>query len=402
MVKQHLDKLQLAKKTLNKTIIKTTLIESHFFSEESGHYVYIKPENLQLTGSFKIRGAYNKIAHLAKQKEIKGIVAASAGNHAQGVAYSCKQLGIPAIIVMPAITPIIKVNATCGHGAEVVLHGEVYDEAYQHALKIAEEYGYDFVHPFNDYDVIYGQGTIGLEILEELSDVDEILVPVGGGGLIAGIALAVKNINPSVKITGVEPKGAMAMRESMDAGKVVSLKQIKTKAEGVAVQTPGVITFGIVNEFVDDIITVEEEDISEAVLLLMERHKIVSEAAGALSIAALKKVEGENKKVVCLVSGGNMDVVTISSVINSGLITRGRILCIAVDLPDKPGQLVQVSKILAELGANVIQLDHNQFKAHDRYTKVRLEITVETNGHNHIEQIIEELEANEFNVKRIY
>ncbi len=401
-MKQHLDKLYQAQLNLEGTINKTPLIKSPFFRKETGHHVYIKPENLQLTGSFKIRGAYNKIATLSKQKEIKGIVAASAGNHAQGVAYACKQLNVPAIIVMPTITPVIKINATQSYGAKVILHGEIYDDAYKHALGLAEQYGYDFVHPFDDLDVIYGQGTVGLEIFDELSDADIILVPIGGGGLIAGIALAAKNLNPNTKIIGVEPKGAMAMLKSMDAGKIMSIEQVKTSAEGVAVQTPGNIPFEIVKQYVDDIITVQEKDISEAVLLLMERHKIVAEAAGALSLAALKQIEGKDKKIVCLVSGGNMDVVTISSVINRGLITRGRILGIAVDLPDKPGQLLKVSEILAREGANVIQLDHNQFKSNDRYSNVRLEITVETNGHDHIKQIYQALENEGFIPHRIY
>lgn len=398
----HYQKLLDAQNTLIGTAIRTPMIESPFFRKESGHHVFIKAENLQVTGAFKIRGAFNKIANMAQQKSIRGIVAASAGNHAQGVSYACAQLNIPAIIVMPTITPVIKINATKSYGSEVILQGEVFDEAYDYAVQLADELGYDFIHPFNDYDIIYGQGTVGLEIMEDIPDAEIILVPVGGGGLIAGVALAAKNINPQVKVIGVEPKGAMAMLKSMDAGKIISIEQVKTSAEGVAVQTPGTIPFNIVRQYVDDIITVKEQDISEAVLMLMERHKIVAEAAGALSLAALKQIEGENKKIVCLVSGGNMDVVTLSSVINSGLITRGRIMGIAVDLPDKPGQLLSVSEILASEGANVIQLDHNQFKSTNRYTKVRLEITVETSGHDHIQRILDALGNAGFVLHRLF
>ncbi|MCK5128918.1 MAG: threonine ammonia-lyase [Clostridiales bacterium] len=401
-MKEHLDNIKKAQKILDGTIVRTPLIKSPFFRKETGQHVYLKPENLQTTGSFKIRGAYNKIATLNKQKNIKGIVAASAGNHAQGVSYACEKIGVPAIIVMPTITPVIKINATQSYGAEVILHGDVFDDAYDFAVDLAKRKGYDFIHPFDDDDVIYGQGTVGLEIMDELPDVDMILVPVGGGGLIAGIALAVKSINPNVKVIGVEPEGAMAMLKSMDAGEIMSIDEIKTLAEGVAVQKPGNIPFEIVKEYVDDIITVNEEDISEAVLLLMEQDKIVAEAAGALSLAALKQIDEQDKKIVCLVSGGNMDVVTISSAINKGLISRGRILGIAVDLPDKPGQLMKVSQILATEGGNVIQLDHNQFKSNNRYTNVRLEITLETSGHDHIKRVISALEGEGFILHRIF
>lgn len=401
-LQKHLTKIEEAKKNLEGIINKTLLIKSPFFSNESNNNIYIKPENLQFTGSFKIRGAYNRIVKLSQEKELSGIIASSAGNHAQGVAYSCKKLGIKAIIVMPTITPINKVNATKQHGAEVILYGDVYDDAYNYAIKLSKELNYEFVHPFDDYDVVYGQGTIGLEIYEELDQIDEILIPIGGGGLISGIALALKALNPNIKITGVEPVDANAMKKSLRAGKIVSLDNIKTSAEGVAVKTPGSIPYEISKDLVDDIILVTEEDINEAVLLLLEQHKIVAEGAGALSIAALKYLNSTDKNIVSLISGGNIDVVTVSSVINSGLINRGRILGFAVDLPDTPGQLLKISTIIANVGANVIQLEHNQFKARDRFASVRLEVTLETNGHDHIEQIIKELEINGFEITRIY
>lgn len=399
---KHEKNIRNAKTNLKGIIKETNLIHSDFFSKEFGNNVYLKPENLQFTGSFKIRGAFNKIAHLTENEKVNGIIASSAGNHAQGVAYSAQKLGLESVIVMPNITPLIKVNATKSYGAEVVLHGNVYDEAYKEALRLAESKGYMFVHPFDDYDVIYGQGTIGLEIIEQLADADEILVPVGGGGLISGIALAVKSINPNIRVIGVEPIGAMAMKASLDKGKVVELDIVKTTAEGVAVKKPGDLTFDLVNKYVDGIITVSEEDIMEALLLLLEKHKIIAETAGVLSLAALKKLNVKNKNVVCVLSGGNIDVVTISSVVNKGLISRGRIFCFSVDLPDTPGQLVKISQILSNLGGNVIKLDHNQFKATDRYMNVQLEVTVETNGHSHINQIIETLEKENFRINRVY
>jgi len=269
-------------------------------------------------------------------------------------------------------------------------------------MDMAEENGYTFVHAFDDYDVLCGQGTIGLEILEELEDVDEILVPIGGGGLISGIALAVKAMKPEVKIIGVVPIGVLAMKVSVDEGRLKQLP-VKTSAEGVAVGQPGDLTFAITKDYVDEIITVTEMDIMEAVLLIIEKHKMIAETAGVVSLAGVKKRAHPDKNIVCLVSGGNIDVVTISSIINQGMITRGRIMCFSVELPDKPGQLVQVAQILADNGANVIELVHNQFKAIDRYSnKVALEVTIETNGHDHIKQIIEALEDNNFKVNRVY
>lgn len=399
---QHGENIREAQRNLKGIINETNLIHSDFFSKEFGNNVYLKPENLQFTGSFKIRGAFNKISNLTEEEKRSGVIASSAGNHAQGVAYSCQKLGIESTIVMPNITPLIKVKATQSYGAEVVLHGNVYDEAYQEACRLSESKGYTFIHPFDDYDVICGQGTIGMEIVDQLSDVDEILVPIGGGGLISGIAMAVKSINPNIRVIGVEPQGAMSMKASIDAGKITELDIIKTTAEGVAVKKPGNMTFDLVNKYVDGIITVSEEEIMEVLLLLLEKHKIIAETAGVLSLAALKKLNVKNKKVVCVLSGGNIDVVTISSVVNKGLVSRGRIFCFSVDLPDTPGQLLQISKILSDLGGNVIKLDHNQFKATDRCMEVQLEVTVETNGHDHINEITKRLKDESFIINRIY
>ncbi len=394
--------IQKASKNLSKIINKTELIYSDFFSKECRNKVYLKPENLQFTGSFKIRGAYNKIVNLPESVKKNGIVASSAGNHAQGVAYSAKSLGISSKIVMPVVTPLIKIEATKKHGSEVIIHGDIYDDAYNKALEIAKEEGREFIHPFNDYDVICGQGTIGYEIIEELKDVDEILVPIGGGGLIAGIAMAVKSINPNIRVIGVEPEGAMTMKNSLDQDHVCELTQIRTSAEGVAVKKPGDLNFEIAKCFVDGIITVSEQEIMEALLMLIEKHKLIAETAGVLTLAALKKLTVTNKNIVSVISGGNIDVVTISSMINKGLISRGRIFCFTVDLPDVPGQLLKISQILADLKANVIKLDHNQFKAMDRYENVQLEVTAETNGHQHIAEIITTLHQNGFHINRVY
>ena len=399
----HEENIRKAKENLKGVIKETPLIYSDFYSKEDNCNIYIKPENFQKTGSFKIRGAYNKIANLTKEECEKGIICSSAGNHAQGVAFSAQRRGIKSTIVMPNVTPLLKIDATKGYGSDVVIHGDVYDEAYSKAMELANECGYTFVHPFDDYDVLCGQGTIGLEILDELENVDEILVPIGGGGLISGIALAVKAVKPEVKVIGVVPIGAMAMKISVDEGQLTRLASVKTSAEGVAVRQPGDLTFAITKQYVDEIITVSEKEIMEAVLLLLEKHKMIAETAGVVPLAGVRKRAKAGKNIVCLVSGGNIDVVTISSIINQGMITRGRIMCFSVELPDKPGQLVKVAQILAEHGANVIELEHNQFKTIDRYSnKVVLEVTVETNGHSHIKQVIEAMEDNNFTVNRVY
>jgi threonine dehydratase len=399
----HKANILRAAEALRGVLRPTSLIYSDFFSEERGCNVYIKPENLQTTGSYKIRGAYNKINGLSPEEKARGVVAASAGNHAQGVAVSARMKGIPATIVMPNVTPFLKVNSTKAYGAEVLIHGDMYDDAYNRALSLADERGYTFIHPFDDYEVVCGQGTAGLEILADLPDADEILVPIGGGGLISGIALIVKALKPAVRVTGVVPVGAMSMKISVDEGRVTRLAGVKTCAEGVAVKQPGDLTFAIVKEYVDDIVTVNEKEIMEAVLLTLEKHKLVAETAGVVSLAALRKRAKPGRNIVCFMSGGNIDMVTISSIINQGMISRGRILCFSVDLPDRPGQLLKVAGLLSEINANVIGLQHNQFKAIDRYAnKVALEVTVETNGPEHIRQIIDLLEDNNFTVTRIY
>lgn len=398
----HEENIRKAAKKLEGTIKKTGLIYSDFFSKEYGNNVYIKPENLQVTGSFKVRGAFNKIANLTDEEKAKGVVTSSAGNHAQGVALSAQKAGVKAVIVMPTVTPLIKIEGTRSYGAEVVIHGNVYDESYKEALRLSKEYGYTFVHAFDDYDVICGQGTVGLEILEELPNIDEILVPVGGGGLISGVALIAKALKPSVRITGVEPKGALTMKTCLDEGCVVELDKISTTAEGVAVKRAGDLTYEIANRYVDGIIEVSEEDMTEALLMLVEKHKLIAETSGVLPLAALKKLHFKNKNVACIVSGGNIDVLTISSLINRGLVSRGRIFCFSVDLPDKPGQLLKVSQILSDAGANVVKLEHNQFKAMDRYIDVQLEVTCETNGEKHIQQIMDTLIKEHFKIKRIY
>ena len=390
-----------ARERLGTVITKTKLIHSTVFSNESGNDVYIKPENLQVTGSFKIRGAYNKISKLTKEQKEKGLIASSAGNHAQGVAFAAQKLGVKAVIVMPKYTPLIKVEATRQYGAEVILYGEVYDEAFQKAKELEKEYGYTFIHPFDDGDVIEGQGTIALEVLEELNDTDIIIVPLGGGGLVSGIATAAKLKNPKIKIVGVEPEGAASAIAALKNGNVITLKESSTIADGAAVKRIGDISFEYIKQYVDEIVTVSDYELMEAFLLLVEKHKIIAENAAILSIAGLKKLKEKNKKVVSILSGGNIDVLTISSMINKGLVTRGRIFTFSVQLPDKPGQLLKVSEILSSLNANVIKLDHNQFKNLDRFHEVELQVTVETNGEEHIEKIKEEFLKEGYEVVRL-
>lgn len=396
------DDISLAQKTLEPILHKTGLIESQFFSREYGNRVFLKPENFQVTGSFKIRGAYYKISKLSEEEKCRGVIAASAGNHAQGVGYAAQMLGVKATIVMPETTPIIKVEATKKFGVQVVLHGDTYDDACRKARELEEENGYVFVHPFDDIDVIVGQGTVAPEVLKELVDVDKILVPIGGGGLISGIAMAAKMLKPGIKIIGVEPEGACCIARSLDENKVTELKKVDTMADGVAVKKPGDLTFEVIKEFVDEVVTVSDSDILEAILLLMERHKMITEGAGALSVAGLKKLASEDKNVVCVISGGNIDISTISAIINRALVARGRQFCFTVNLPDKPGELLNVAKILADLRANVIKLEHNQSKVMDRFKLVQLEITVETNGHDHVRQIQTELKRHGFEIIKIY
>lgn len=391
-----------AKENLKGVLNPTNLIYSDIFSKEFNNIVYLKPENLQKTGAFKIRGAYNMIKNLPLSKRENGLICSSAGNHAQGVAYSAKELGVNATIVMPKFTPFIKVEGTKKLGANVVLSGKVYDEAYEKAKELQEIDNMVFVHPFEDPDVIAGQGTIGLEIYEELSDADYVLVPIGGGGLIAGISIALKHLNPNIKVIGVEPTGACAMKKSLEHNGLTYLKSVDTIADGVAVRKPGRLTYSIVKENVDQIVTVDDHELMDSLIVLIEKHKLIAEPSGALSIAAINKLNVTGKKVVSVVSGGNIDLVTISSMINKGLVTRGRLLCFTVNLPDIPGEMVKISQILADNNANIIKLDHDKFKSSDRLMNVQLEVTVEMNGHKHIDQLIDSLLENGYTISRLY
>ena len=387
-----------AREHLQKVLLPTHLIYSPIFSEESGNQVYIKPENLQKTGAFKIRGAYNKINKLTEEEKKRGVIASSAGNHAQGVAYAARELGIKAVIVMPKTTPLIKVQSTKKYGAEVVLYGDVYDDAYQKAKELEAQEGYVFVHPFDDIDVLEGQGTIALEILEEMPDAEVIVVPIGGGGLISGIAAAAKMIKPDIKIIGVEPSGAASATEALKKNKVVTLPEANTIADGTAVKRIGDLTFNCIKQYVDEVVTVDDYELTEAFLLLAEKHKIIAENSGILPLAALKKLTERGKKVVPVVSGGNIDVLMISSMIGKGLISRDRIFNFAVSIPDRPGELAKITHIIADVGANIVKLAHNQFKNLSRFRDKEVLITVETNGTDHIQALIEAFAAKGYEV----
>ena len=358
---------------------------------QTGNKVYFKPENMQFTGAYKVRGAYYKISTLLEEERAKGLITASAGNHAQGVAYAAKLAGISAVIVMPGPTPLIKINRTKGYGAEVVLAGEVFDEACEHAYKLAQERGLTFVHPFDDLAVATGQGTIAMEIIKELPTVDYILVPVGGGGLCAGVATLAKLLNPKIKVIGVEPAGADCMRESLKAGHVVELPNVNTIADGTAVKCPGEKIFPYIQENVDDIITVEDSELIVAFLDMVENHKMIVENSGLLTVAALKHMDVKKKKIVSVLSGGNMDVITMSSIVQHGLIQRDRVFTVSVLLPDKPGELARVSTLLAKEQGNVIKLEHNQFISINRNAAVELRITLEAYGTEHKNAIVQAL-----------
>jgi threonine dehydratase len=398
---ESLKEIKSARERLNGIITNTKLIKSKVLSEEFGNDVYLKPENLQVTGSFKIRGAYNKIIQLRDKEKARGIVASSAGNHAQGVAFASKELGVKATIVMPKTTPLVKVEATKGYGANVILSGNYYDDAYQEARRLEEKEGYIFVHPFNDWDVVIGQGTIALEVLEELPDIDIILVPIGGGGLISGIALAMKELKPSVKVIGVEPVGANAAKISLANNQLTSLEAVNTIAEGVAVKRPGELNFDIMRTYVDDVVTVTDSELMEAFLLLLEKHKILAENAGVITIAALKKLKIKDKNIVSVISGGNIDVLTISQMIRHGLVSKGRIFRFSVEIPDIPGELHKITRILSEQNANIVNLDHDQLKTVQRFKRVSVSVTLETNGHGHIKEIINAMEGEGYIVTEI-
>ena len=389
--KMTLAKFEEAYEDVKKVTLETKLIYSDYWSNATGNKVYLKPENLQRTGAYKVRGAYYKITTLSDEERKKGLITASAGNHAQGVAYAAKCYGVKATIVMPTSTPLIKVNRTKALGAEVVLHGNVYDEAYEHAKKLAEENGYTMVHPFDDLDVATGQGTIAMEIIKELPTVDYILGPIGGGGLATGVSTLAKLLNPKVKVIGVEPAGANCMQESLKNGKVTTLLGVNTIADGTAVKTPGTKIFPYIQQNLDEIITVEDSELVVAFLDMVENHKMVVENSGLLTVAALKKLDVKGKKIVSILSGGNMDVITMSSVVQQGLILRDRIFTVSVLLPDKPGELSRVSGVVARESGNVIKLEHNQFISINRNAAVELRITMEAFGTEHKNQIIEAL-----------
>ncbi len=391
-----LEKFEEASEVVKKVAIETKLLYSQYFSEQTGNKVYLKPENMQVTGAYKIRGAYYKISTLTEEERSKGLITASAGNHAQGVAYAAKAYGVKAVIVMPTTTPLMKVERTKSYGAEVVLYGNVYDEACEHAYKLAEEYGYTFIHPFDDLAVATGQGTIAMEIVKELPLVDYILVPIGGGGLCTGVSTLAKMLNPNIKVIGVEPAGANCMQVSLKNGKVTTLPTVNTIADGTAVKTPGEKIFPYIQKNVDDIITVTDDELIVAFLDVVENHKMVVENSGLLTVAALRHMNVQGKKIVSILSGGNMDIITMSSVVQFGLIQRDRIFTVSTMLPDKPGQLVQVAQLIAEEQGNVIKLDHNQFVSTNRNEGVELRITIEAFGTEHKNRIVKRLEEGGF------
>ncbi|MBR3825167.1 MAG: threonine ammonia-lyase [Lachnospiraceae bacterium] len=387
-----LERFEEASEVVKKVTLETKLVYSDYLSKQTGNRVFLKPENMQFTGAYKLRGAYYAMSTLSDEERAKGVITASAGNHAQGVAYAAKSYGVKATIVMPTTTPLMKVNRTKGYGAEVILYGDVYDEACEKAYELAAEHGYTFIHPFDDLRVATGQGTIAMEIFKELPLVDYILVPIGGGGLATGVSTLAKMLNPKIKVIGVEPAGANCLQESIKAGEVVTLPKVSTIADGTAVKTPGAKLFPYLKENLDDIITVEDQDLIVAFLDMVENHKMVVENSGLLTVAALKQLDVKDKRVVSILSGGNMDVITMSSVVQQGLIFRDRIFTVSVLLPDKPGELCRVSGVVARENGNVIKLEHNQFVSTNRSAAVELRITLEAFGTEHKHQIMEALE----------
>ena len=380
-----------ARGVLSGVIRNTSLVYSPAFSKATGNQIYIKPENMQVTGAYKIRGAYYKISTLSDEEKARGLVTASAGNHAQGVAYAAQAAGVSATIVMPTTTPLVKVNNTKDYGAKVVLHGETFDDAAELAAKLSEEEGLTYVHPFNDPAIATGQGTISYEIFQDLPDVDVILVPIGGGGLATGVSTLAKLLNPNVTVIGVEPSGAASMKASLDAGHVVTLDRVETIADGVAVKTPGDQIFPYIQKNIDDIITIPDDELVDAFLDMMEKHKMIVENAGLLPIAALSHLKCRGKNVVPVLSGGNMDVITVASLVQHGLINRGRVFTFSVQLPDRPGELLRVAQLVAEANGNIIKLEHNQFVNINRQSGVELRVTLEAFGHTHKRAILDAL-----------
>ena len=387
-----LEKFEEASEVVKKVAIETKLLYSPYFSERTGNKVYLKPENMQVTGAYKIRGAYYKISTLSDEERAKGLITASAGNHAQGVAYAAKAYGVKAVIVMPTTTPLMKVERTKSYGAEVVLYGDVYDEACEYAYKLAEEHGYTFIHPFDDLAVATGQGTIAMEIVKELPLVDYILVPIGGGGLSTGVSTLVKLLNPNIKVIGVEPAGANCMQESLKNKKVTTLPTVSTIADGTAVKTPGTKIFPYIQKNLDDIITVTDDELIGAFLDIVENHKMVVENSGLLTVAALNHLNVKGKKIVSILSGGNMDIITMSSMVQFGLIQRDRIFTVSTMLPDKPGEMVKISQVIADENGNIVKLDHNQFIGTNRNEGVELRITIEAFGTEHKNRIVKKLD----------
>ena len=396
-----LKKFEEASEIVNKVTLNTNLIYSDYFSEQTGNKVYIKPENMQFTGAYKVRGAYYKTSTLTPEERAKGLITASAGNHAQGVAYAAKLYGVKATIVMPTVTPLMKVNRTKSYGADVILYGDVYDDACKYALELAEKEGYTFIHPFDDLDVATGQGTIAMEIIKELPTVDYILVPIGGGGLATGVSTLAKLLNPNIKVIGVEPAEAACMKASLSAGKVVTLDSANTIADGTAVKTPGSNIFPYIQKNIDDIITIEDDELIDAFLDMVDNHKLVAENSGLLTIAALKHLKCKDKKIVSIISGGNMDIITMSSILQHGLIQRGRVFTVSVLLPDKPGELGKVANTIADVQGNVIKLEHNQFVSVNRNAAVELRVTLECFGHEHKKRIIAALEKKGYKPKEV-
>jgi len=396
-----MNKFKEASESVKKVIRETKLIHSDYLSDITGNDVYLKPENMQLTGAYKVRGAYYKISTLTEEERERGLITASAGNHAQGVAFAAKKFKAKAIIVMPTTTPLIKVERTKSYGAEVVLYGDVYDEACAKAYELAEEHGYTFIHPFDDEAIATGQGSIMMEIFAELPKVDYILVPIGGGGLACGVSALAKLLNPKIKVIGVEPAGAACVKASLEAGKVVTLPQIATIADGTAVKTPGEKIFPVLREHLDGIITVEDDELIGSFLDMVENHKMIVENAGLLAVAAIKQLDVKGKRIVSILSGGNMDVITMSSVVQFGLIQRDRIFTISVLLPDKPGELVRVSQVVCNEQGNIIKLEHNQFYSTNRTAAVELKITIEAFGTKHKEKIVQALEESGYRPKLV-
>ncbi len=396
-----LEKFEEASEIVKKVTSETKLIYSDFLSTQTGNKVYLKPENMQLTGAYKLRGAYYKISTLSEEEREKGLITASAGNHAQGVAYAAKKYGVHASIVMPTTTPLMKVNRTKSYGAEVILKGDVYDEACEYAYQLADEKGYTFIHPFDDLAVATGQGTIAMEIFKELPLVDIILVPIGGGGLATGVSTLAKLLNPKIHVIGVEPAGANCMQESLKAGGVVTLPGVNTIADGTAVKTPGKNIFPYIQKNIDEIITVPDEELVVAFLDIVENHKMIVENSGLLTVAALRHLEVKNKRIAAILSGGNMDIITMSSVVQQGLIFRDRIFTVSVLLPDKPGELTKVSEVIASYSGNVIKLEHNQFVSINRNAAVELRITMETFGTEHKKQIMQALQERGYQPRQV-